>query len=351
MRTVVGATALAVALAVASAGVAAAAPDVRAEAAPPAPASAASDRAHPTLYPMPAPPVQPQPCPPPPIRHHHGGGHAAPKPKPKVRARDLPHVLPVGPRHVSLDVIKGKGMWYTTWQHSDVDVNDVVARAKAAGLTQIWVRTGGARQGWYGKDLLTRLLPVAHAAHLAVVAWDFPFFSDPMADVARARAAIEGRFGGEKIDAFSPDIETINEGTFNTQRRVKIYLSRVRQIAGDLPVVATVMRPSPGQLATYTYKVQTKYVDAFAPMVYWSCHEPGQLAADSVKVLSKLRPVHVIGQAYDMGPEGGRRGMPSGKEIWRFLDASKRAGALGASLYDAEEATSTHWKSLGAYPW
>jgi hypothetical protein len=348
MRTVVGATALAAVVGLASAGVAVAAPDA---VAPPAPtAQQAHDQNHPTLYPMPAPPVQPQPCPPPPIKHHHGG-HSAPKPKPAVAARDLPHVLPVGPRHVSLDVLKGKGMWWTTWQQSKVDVDDVVDRARAAGLTQIWVRTGGARQGWYGEDLLTRLLPVAHAAHLAVVAWDFPFFSDPMADVARARAAIEGRFGGERIDAFSPDIETINEGTFNTRHRVKVYLSRVRQIAGDLPVVATVMRPSPGQLSTYTYRVQTKYVDAFAPMVYWSCHEPGQLAADSVKILGKLRPVHVIGQAYDMGPEGGRRGLPSGREIWRFLDASKRAGALGASLYDAENANSTHWKTLGAYPW
>jgi hypothetical protein len=334
-------------MALAGTTVAVAAPNVRAEAPPPAPAQAQR-----TLYPMPAGPVQPQPCPPPPIRHHHGGGgHAAPRPKPKVAARDLPHVLPVRPRHVSLDVIKGKGMWWTTWQQSKVDVNEVVDRATKAGLTQIWVRTGGARQGWYGEDLLRRLLPVAHAAHLAVVAWDFPFFSDPMADVARARAAIEGRFGGERIDAFSPDIETINEGTFNTRHRVKVYLSRVREIAGDLPVVATVMRPSPGQLSTYTYRIQTKYVDAFAPMVYWSCHEPGELAADSVRVLSKLRPVHVIGQAYDMGPEGGRRGLPSGREIWRFLDASKRAGALGASLYDAESANDTHWKTLGAYPW
>src|SRR5882757_60091 len=232
MRTAtVGAAVLAAALGLATAGVAVAAPDVRGEAPPPSTA-----QAHPTLYPMPAPPVQPQPCPPPPIKHHHRGGHPAPRPKPAVRAGDLPHVLPVGPRHVSLDVIKGKGMWWTTWQQSKVDVNDVVDRAKKAGLTQIWVRTGGARQGWYGEDLLRRLLPVAHAAHLAVVAWDFPFFSDPMADVARARAAIEGRFGGEKIDAFSPDIETINEGTFNTQHRVKVYLSRVRAIAGDLHV-------------------------------------------------------------------------------------------------------------------
>jgi hypothetical protein len=52
-----------------------------------------------------------------------------------------------------------------------------------------------------------------------------------------------------------------------------------------------------------------------------------------------------------MGPEGGRRGLPSGKEIWRFLDASKRAGAVGASLYDAESANRTHWRTLGAYPW
>jgi len=97
------------------------------------------------------------------------------------------------------------------------------------------VRTGGSIQGWYGDNFLPALLPAAHAAGLQVIAWDFPFLSDPLRDVRRADKAITSRFGGERIDGFSPDIETISEGTFDTARRVRVYLSRVRQLAGTLP--------------------------------------------------------------------------------------------------------------------
>jgi hypothetical protein len=43
--------------------------------------------------------------------------------------------------------------------------------------------------------------------------------------------------------------------------------------------------------------------------------------------------------------------MPSGAEEWRFLDVAKTAGAIGASLYDAETASRAEWTALSAYPW
>jgi hypothetical protein len=257
----------------------------------------------------------------------------------------------VAPHHVDLRPVTGKGMWLTTWADSKVDVAAVVAQARSAGLRQLWVRTGGTKQGWYGRPLLTRLLPAAHAAGISVIAWDFPAMSDPVADVRRAAAAIGGRFAGERIDAFSPDIETIKEGTFNSPRRVAVYLSRVRRAAGNMPVVATVMRPTDHQLATYPYRAEAPYVDVFAPMVYWSCHEPGQLAVESLRPLARMRPVHLIGQSYDMASEGGRHGLPTGREIWRFLDAAKRAGAVGASLYVYSETRAAQWRALARYPW
>jgi hypothetical protein len=226
-----------------------------------------------------------------------------------------------------------------------------VARARAAGLRQLWVRTGGTAQGFYGHRVLDRLLPAAHAAGISVVAWDFPKLSDPVADARRAARTVTTAYGGEHLDAFSPDIETINEGTFNAPARVRVYLSRVRAAAGDLPVVATVMRPTPYQLRTYPYAAEAPYVDVFAPMVYWSCSEPGVLALQSLRPLVKLRPVHLIGQSYDMAPEGGRHGVPTGREIWRFLDVAHRAGAIGASLYLYTETRRPQWAALSAYPW
>jgi hypothetical protein len=309
----------------------------------------------PLLYPLPAARAEPSPCPPPPRKHlHHKRSthHHPSKPAgPQVSDADLPPVLNPPAHSVHLDPVLGKGLWLTTWADTHLDVDAVVEQARAAGLKQLWVRTGGTRQGWYGAPLLSALLPVAHRAGIAVIAWDFPFLSDPVADSARAVAALSGVFGGERLDGFSPDIETRAEGTYNSAERVAVYLSRVRLAAGDRPVVATVMRPTPEQLKTYPYRAEAPYVDAFAPMDYWSCHEPGDVAAESIAQLAQLRPVAPIGQAYDMGPEGGRPGSPTGEEIWRFLDSAQSAGAVGASIYDDETATGEERQALARYPW
>lgn len=300
------------------------------------------------LYPLPAPPAYPHPCPPPPIKP----GPPVKPPKPAVKTARLPAVLPIAPhRRVDLAPIRGKGMWLTTWPDSRLDVATVVARARAAGLTQLWIRTGGTYQGWYGGRFLTTLLPAAHAAGIDVVAWDYPTLSDPAADARRAARAITGTFGGQRIDAFSPDIEEIAEGTFDSPRRVRVYLSRVRRAAGSMPVVATVLRPLDGHLSDRPYRAMAPYVDAFAPMIYWSCNEPGATALSALRPLAKLRPVHLIGQSYNMGPEGGRHGLPTGREIWRFLDVAKRGGAVGASLYLYEQTRRSQWRALTRYPW
>jgi len=324
-------------------------PTTKAPAPKPTPSRTAAARpAAAPLYPLPAPPAYPHPCPPPPIPP---GPPPPPPPKPKVKTADLPAPVALRPHHANLHAVGGKGMWLTTWPDSTVDVPTVVSQAKAAGLRQLWVRTGGTPQGYYGHQVLDTLLPAAHAAGIAVIAWDFPMMSDPVADARRAVRTINQTYGGQRIDGFSPDIETINEKTFNAPPRVRVYLSRVRAAAGNLPVVATVMRPTSYQLSTYPYRAEVPYVDVFAPMVYWSCNEPGALAAESLRPLAKMRPVHLIGQSYDMADEGGRHGLPTGREIWRFLDVAKRSGAIGASLYLYSETKRPQWTALARYPW
>ena len=302
-----------------------------------------------SLYPLPAAAVQPQPCPAPPLPP---GKPLPPMPAPAVADSKLPAPVALAPRHVSAAAVSGKGMWLTTWPSSHVNVAAVVAQSRAAGVHQLWVRTGGTKQGWYGSRILPTLLPAAHAAGIAVIAWDFPTLSDPVGDAKRARLALAGVFGGQRLDGFSTDIETTSERVYDTSRRVRLYLSLVRSYAGSRPVVATVPRPTAYRLRTYPYAAQAPYVDVFAPMVYWSCLEPGELVRDSLSPLRRYhRALAVIGQSYDMGPEGGRHGLPSGQEIWRFLDVSKRSGAIGASLYTYDETRATQWRALTAYPW
>jgi hypothetical protein len=189
-------------------------------------------------------------------------------------------------------------------------------------------------------------VPAAHAAGLAVVAWDFPYLSDPVADAERARRAF-----ADGIDAFAPDVETEFEGTYATAARVELYLSLVRRYAGSKPVAATVPRPTPMRRKGFPYAAFVPYADVFVPMVYWSCNEPGELVQQSLTELGALLPVAPAGQGYDMGDEGGRRGVPTRDETWRFLDVAHRGGAIGASIWTVERMGAGQLEALTDYPW
>ncbi len=306
--------------------------------APPAPAPAAAG-------PIPAPPEPPQAgCPVP----KRTGPRPPPKvlPAPAVADADLPAPVAAGPKAADLDAVAGKGIWVTNWPDTQLDVAGLVARTKAAGLRSIWVRTGGSRQGYYGDRVLPRLVPAAHDAGLRVVAWDFPFLSDPVGDAQRAKAALDSG-----IDAFAPDVETSAEGTYATEQRVALYLSLVREYAGTRPIAATVPRPTELRRKSFPYSAFPAYADLFVPMVYWSCNEPGELVEQSLVELGRLLPVAPVGQGYNMGSEGGRRGLPTRAETWRFLDVAKRGGAVGASLWTIEKVGPDQFAALTDYPW
>jgi hypothetical protein len=279
--------------------------------------------------------------------HHSGGGggHRRPLAQPAVAETELPPPMTVTAKASSLDAVNGKGLWATPFGKDPVNVAALVAQARRAHVRSIWIRTGGSRQGYYGDRFLPALVSQAHAAGLKVIAWDFPFLSDPAGDARRAQAAL-----ATGIDGFSPDVETAAEGTYLTARRLRLYLSLVRVYAGRRPVIATVPRPSAAR-ATFPYAVFPAYADVFAPMVYWSCQEPGRLVRDSLLKLGKLLPVAPVGQGYDMGPEGGRRGTPSRLETLRFLDSARRGGAVGASLWTVEEAGPQQLRALAEYRW
>ena len=178
-----------------------------------------------------------------------------------------------------------------------------------------------------------------------MLAWDFPTLSDPADDAARAAALQDG------ADGFAADIETAAEGTYLT-----LAASPITCRSCAPPPATSRSSPSfPSQRApgstSYPYDTEALFADAFAPMVYWSCTEPGAAVASAIAVLARLRPVTPIGQDYDMASEGGRHGLPSAHEIWRFLDVAQRSGAFGASLYDLESGGAKQLAALAGFPW
>jgi hypothetical protein len=257
------------------------------------------------------------------------------------------------PRVTNLSVISGKGMWI--WEEnltSGGNVAAIVHQAVAAGLRQVWVRVGSSFDGFYGQTFLDALVPALHRVGVAVIGWGFPYLYDPVGDATWTKEALAWRApSGDRLDGWSADIETASEGTALSAKRASTYLGLVRPAMTGRPLIATVYPPTTYWLANYPYQAMAPYIDAFAPMMYWSCKEPGAYATMALHALSGLAPVHLIGQAYDMGPVGGRDGSPSGAEIARFLDVARRGGAVGASFWVWQDMTAPEWAAVTAYPW
>ena len=77
------------------------------------------------------------------------------------------------------------------------------------------------------------------------------------------------------------------------------------------------------------------YVDAFAPMVYWECVDPGSDATQDIARLQTLRPVHVIGEAFELrrGPAAGAVSPSGGRDLPSSWAPAIDAGALGGSFW------------------
>lgn len=280
---------------------------------------------------------------------------ASPPPwHPAVLVTSLPPVTAPAPWTSHVAALTGKGMWIWEWASTDGgDAGAIVQQAVSEGLHQLWVRVGDSMNGFYGTEELDALVPIAHAHGIDVIAWGFPYLWDPVGDAAWTAQILDWRApDGQQVDGYSADIEETTEGVMLSAQRAAVYLDLVRQAAGSRLVVATVYPPTNANWdGGYPYQAMAPYVDAFAPMVYWECTDPGTDAALDVARLSALRPVHVIGQAFNLASVGGRTVSPSGAEIAEFLSAGRRAGALGASFWVWQEATPEEWATVGGFRW
>ncbi|MDQ3944342.1 MAG: peptidoglycan-binding protein, partial [Actinomycetota bacterium] len=253
---------------------------------------------------------------------------------------------PPPPPTARLRLPLGKGMWL---HHLDQagSATAVVNKAKAVGLTHLYLRVGSSKKGFYNQYGLDHLLPVAHAAGIKVVGWDFPYLFDPAADADRGAAAIAYTTpDGHRMDAFSADIETAAEGVNLTAEGALAYGARLRELVGpDYPLIATVPRPSPKRF--FPFAEATASFDAIAPMVYWQNRDPATDAAQAMVDLAPFgKPVLLVGQAYDGGPEGGPAGPPPRDHLDRFMATGLAHGAAGVSFWVWHHATAEHWAAI-----
>ena len=272
-----------------------------------------------------------------------------------VAAVELPAAPAVfGPPARRAPVPVGKGMWIWLPEFAESGhVTGVVARAKAVGLTHIYVRTGSSKMGFYAQDYLNHLLPHAHANGIKVYGWDFPYFDDWAADVMRAVEAIQYTTpDGHRLDGFNADIETWREGVNVNPFTAFEYGRHLRKWVGPAyPLIATVPRPNP-LLVSYPYAHVVSSFDAIAPMVYWHGRDPGADVAGAIQYLSQFgKPIMPVGQAYDASGEGGPPGVPSRAAILKFMEHAEAHGAVAVSFWSWAHATQESWDAIRDSSW
>jgi hypothetical protein len=248
----------------------------------------------------------------------------------------------------------GKGMWIYQPQYAEQgDPVTIVTRAKAAGLTHLYVRMGSSVDGFTASEFLDALLPVAHAAQMRIIGWDFPYLENIGVDVTRALEAIQHTTPtGDRIDGFSADIETRMEYVWLTAENAALYGATLRANVGPkYPLIATVPRPSPARQVDYPYADVVSPFDAIAPMVYWINAAPNEAAAEAMDFLAGFgKPVLPIGQAYDGSYEGGPPGTPTPADLDAFINTSYAHGAAGVSFWSWQHASDDTWNTIAAAP-
>ena len=242
----------------------------------------------------------------------------------------------------------GKGMWlHYLRQAAGNDPAALVAKARETGLSHVYLRVGSSKDGFYGQSDLDRLLPVAHAAGLRVIGWDFPYLFDAEADAHRAVAAIaHATPDGHRIDAFSSDIETRHEGVNISVPVADTYSRRLRELVGpDYPLIATIPRPRYNR--GFPFAEIARQFDAVAPMVYWLARDPAVEVDQAVTDLAGLgKPVMPVGQAYDPAVDGGPPGPPPKEQVVRFIEAAQSRGVPSYSFWVWHHATPDHWAAI-----
>ncbi|MFL6238181.1 MAG: hypothetical protein ACJ735_01630 [Actinomycetes bacterium] len=249
----------------------------------------------------------------------------------------------------------GTGVWVHEWpktMHGNAAA--VVHRARAYGVSTLYVRTGTLKGGFNGGPVLRALLPATRRTNIKVVAWDFPTLANPVADARRLAAAARYRppgRGAPRVAAVAPDIETGAEGAHSTQHRVAVYLHTLRHLLPHTPILATVPWPSENRRGRFPYGTVAHYANALMPMAYWYNRNPTAVTAYSVRWLKRYhRPVLPVGQGFDSHADASY--LPhshQNHEVTLFFRAALHNHAPALSLWSWQTAGKAQWRALAHY--
>ncbi len=260
--------------------------------------------------------------------------------------------------------VAGKGMWFTNYFPHHSDMSAVVQAAKLAGITHLYAEVAITQYGFYGRNTLDRLLPVAHAAGISVIAWVYPTLSDITADVRMtAEVAAYATPTGDRADGIATDVEEVDDSA-----SVLSYGQLLRALVGpDLLLVAAVYHPYAETY--YPYAAIAASWNVIAPMDYWhsrphhqyTAADVGRFVTNSITTVraamhalgGNALPVEELGQTYDMYTEDGTGASdaPTDAEITADMQAARGLGCIGVSFFEWQTATQGEWAAITRFHW
>lgn len=260
--------------------------------------------------------------------------------------------------------IGGKGMWLTLGTVTDSSPDTLVQAARQNGITHLYLESAISPLGFHGRFSVGPLLDAAHAAHIAVIAWVYPYLYDVAADVMLTRLVAHFRTTkGSAFDGIAADLEQNM-----TAPRIRAYSQLIRAMLGPRYLLVGVTYP-PESISSYPFGEVARQYSVIAPMDYWHQtqtrygldfgHMPYsyrygyEYALDSIRRIRRVTdnvPLAPIGQAFDnfgrleMGPYA-----PSAAEIQGFLAGCKQSGAIGASFFQWMTVGNAQWRAIGQF--
>jgi hypothetical protein len=249
--------------------------------------------------------------------------------------------------------VAGIGMWLTDEVLEAAPPSALIAAAVASHVTHLYVEVATSYDGFWGGKRLNALLPVAHAAHIAVIAWVYPFLNNLPLDVDLAvRAARYEASSGDRPDGIMADVEQNMHEPY-----VRAYSQIVRARLGpDVLMAITTYPPQSYWGRQFPFGALAPSWDVIAPQDYWhtrtGAYSGGDAASYVTTSIQDIRRVpglatigiDVIGQMYDLYQNGYNS--PSAAEIGGALQAAARGHVLAVSFFEWNHATSAEWQAL-----
>ena len=238
----------------------------------------------------------------------------------------------------------GDGQWIWQVPKSDGgDPNAIIARAKAAGIETLFVKSGDGDTYW--DQFSPEFVNALHAGGLKVCAWQFVYGDHPNEEAATALRAIHSG-----ADCFVIDAESQYEHNADRYANAATYLSDIRadaQVGTAYPIGLTgfpYVDSHPG--FPYSTFLGPGGAQFNLPQIYWQAI--GDTVDESVNHtyafnLPYNRPIVPLGQTY------GNPGPPA-TDLQRFRQLVTAEGSLGLSWWSYQETDDNEWATLAADP-